>query len=147
MWVKYIDLHDTYKSVHEALYHGGIANKVKVEIIKIDAEELEKTEDLDSLFGDIHGILIPGGFGQRGITGMVKSAQYAPSERPALLRYLPGSAGNASSNTHATFWKSRMPTRRSSLRTARTPSSAFWKNRLTLPTTAEPCAWDAAKPS
>ncbi|WP_319415936.1 CTP synthase [Marispirochaeta aestuarii] len=74
---KYIDLHDTYKSVHEALYHGGIANTVKVDIIKIDAEELEKTEDLDSLMEGIHGILIPGGFGQRGITGMVKAARYA----------------------------------------------------------------------
>ena len=74
---KYIDLHDTYKSVHEALYHGGIANDVRVEIIKIDAEQLEKEEDADAVFAGVHGILIPGGFGQRGINGMVRAAQHA----------------------------------------------------------------------
>ena len=74
---KYIDLNDTYKSIHEALYHGGIANNVKVDIIKIDAESLEKTADPGELLGSAHGILIPGGFGQRGINGMVNAAQYA----------------------------------------------------------------------
>ncbi|MBN1525550.1 MAG: CTP synthase [Spirochaetales bacterium] len=78
---KYVELHDSYKSVFEALVHGGIANKVRVEIIKIDSEKLEtgNTEALD----EIDGILVPGGFGQRGIEGMICAVQYARTrEKP-----------------------------------------------------------------
>jgi CTP synthase len=74
---KYIDLHDAYKSVDEALYHGGFANSVKVELVKIDSEQVEKLENLDEVFGTLHGILVPGGFGQRGISGMVQAAKWA----------------------------------------------------------------------
>ena len=78
---KYIHLNDTYKSVYEALYHGGIANRVRVEIIGIDSEELEKRESVEDLLVSLDGILIPGGFGQRGISGMVRSAEYARKNR------------------------------------------------------------------
>ena len=75
---KYIDLSDSYKSVDEALFHGGIANDCKVELVKIDSERLEKGEnDLERIFRGIDGILVPGGFGGRGINGMVAAAGYA----------------------------------------------------------------------
>ncbi|MFQ3620578.1 MAG: CTP synthase, partial [Spirochaetales bacterium] len=74
---KYIDLHDSYKSVDEALYHGGFANGLKVQLTKIDSEKLEKIKNLDEVFQGLHGILVPGGFGQRGILGMIKAAKWA----------------------------------------------------------------------
>jgi len=74
---KYIQLGDSYKSIDEALVHGGFANGFRVKLIKIDSERLEKRESPDELFKDVDGILVPGGFGQRGIDGMIKTAQYA----------------------------------------------------------------------
>jgi CTP synthase len=73
---KYTELHDAYKSIYEALVHGGIENDVQVNIIKIKVENLLGS-DLDHEFKDIHGILIPGGFGERGIEGKVLAARYA----------------------------------------------------------------------
>jgi CTP synthase len=73
---KYIELHDSYKSIFEALVHGAIANNRRVEFIKIDSEELEKVKNLSSSFKDIDGIIIPGGFGQRGINGMITAAWF-----------------------------------------------------------------------
>ncbi len=75
---KYMELHDAYKSVWEALYHGGIANDAGVELVKIDSGRLEAADaDLGAIFAGIDGILVPGGFGERGIEGMVKAATYA----------------------------------------------------------------------
>ncbi|MEW5814295.1 MAG: CTP synthase [Spirochaetota bacterium] len=74
---KYVELHDTYKSIFEALVHGAIANEVRVEIVKVDSESLEKQENRESNLANIDGILIPGGFGQRGIQGMIQAAGYA----------------------------------------------------------------------
>jgi CTP synthase len=75
---KYMELHDAYKSVWEALGHGGIANNAGVEIVKIDSGHLEAPDaDLDGIFAAIDGILVPGGFGERGIEGMVIAARYA----------------------------------------------------------------------
>lgn len=74
---KYIELHDAYKSVDEALYHGGVDNDIIVDLIKIDSENLEELSDLSETFKDIDGILVPGGFGQRGVLGMIKTAKYA----------------------------------------------------------------------
>ncbi|WP_028972990.1 CTP synthase [Spirochaeta cellobiosiphila] len=83
---KYVDLGDAYKSIDEALVHGGIGNGSKVKIIKIDSEQLEKEErPLDEVFKDIDGILIPGGFGQRGIQGMIDTAKYARENKIPLL--------------------------------------------------------------
>ncbi|MDP8212817.1 MAG: CTP synthase [Candidatus Zapsychrus exili] len=73
---KYIALQDAYKSIYEALVHGGIANKAKVNIIRIDSEQLEK-EDVNKKLKDADGILIPGGFGDRGIEGKIKAVRYA----------------------------------------------------------------------
>ncbi len=74
---KYIELSDSYKSVDEALFHGGIANGAKVELVKVDSEKLEKNGNFDEVFSEVDGILVPGGFGGRGILGMVQTAQYA----------------------------------------------------------------------
>ena len=73
---KYIQLPDAYKSIYEALIHGGIAGDAKVNIVKIDSEDLEKGK-IDKYFKDIHGILVPGGFGHRGIEGKIKAIKYA----------------------------------------------------------------------
>ena len=72
---KYIELQDAYKSVYESLVHGGVANEAAVEIVRIDAEALEK-EGPGALAG-LDGILIPGGFGNRGIEGKILAARTA----------------------------------------------------------------------
>lgn len=76
---KYCGLLEAYKSLHEALIHAGIANNAKVHITWISAEELEgKTqEEVDTLLKPYAGILIPGGFGVRGIDGKIKAIRYA----------------------------------------------------------------------
>ncbi len=75
---KYIALNDAYRSIYESLIHGGIANKVEVEFIKIDPEKLEKEGNIE-IFRETqaHGILVPGGFGNRGIEGKLLAIQYA----------------------------------------------------------------------
>jgi len=74
---KYVDLKDAYISINEALIHGGIANKVKVNVKRIDAEKLENGTKIDSFFDDVDGILIPGGFGERGIEGKINAIKFA----------------------------------------------------------------------
>ena len=74
---KYTTGNDAYISVQEALKHGGIANQAAVEIEWIEAESLTEHPDLDSVFENADGVLVPGGFGYRGIEGMLVAAQYA----------------------------------------------------------------------
>lgn len=75
---KYVELHDSYISVNEALKHGGIETRSAVDIHWIDSETLEPEDtDLDAVLGDMDGILVPGGFGSRGIEGKIKAANYA----------------------------------------------------------------------
>ncbi|MEY8298504.1 CTP synthase [Emergencia timonensis] len=73
---KYVKLHDAYLSVAEALRHGGYENDTKVEIKWIEAEELTEGS-ADSLLRDVDGILVPGGFGDRGIEGKILAAKFA----------------------------------------------------------------------
>lgn len=73
---KYVDLHDAYKSLIEALTHGGIANKAKVNLEWISSETIEE-EDPTHHLQNVHGILVPGGFGLRGAEGKIKAVQYA----------------------------------------------------------------------
>ncbi len=83
---KYIELDDAYKSIDEALMHGAIANGVRMNLIKIDAESLEEEGvDLDKVFAGINGIIVPGGFGSRGILGMIKAAEYARTKKVPYL--------------------------------------------------------------
>ncbi len=75
---KYVELSDAYRSVDEALVHGGIKNKVKTRIVKIDSETLEKKrKETQGLLGELDGVLVPGGFGQRGALGMIYAAEWA----------------------------------------------------------------------
>jgi CTP synthase len=74
---KYLELHDSYKSIFEALVHGGMYKRTKIELVKIDSEAIENVKDISEVFKHVHGILIPGGFGQRGIEGMIRAAHYA----------------------------------------------------------------------
>jgi CTP synthase len=73
---KYISLKDAYKSIYEALDHAGISNKLNVNIKMIEAEDLEKADNCE-LIADADGILVPGGFGDRGVPGKLKAIQYA----------------------------------------------------------------------
>ncbi len=73
---KYTQLHDAYLSVVEALHHGGIENRTEVSIRWVDSEEMEK-EGAEAMLSGIHGMIIPGGFGNRGTEGMIQAAEYA----------------------------------------------------------------------
>jgi len=73
---KYIELPDAYKSIYEALKHGGIANNSEVIIKKVNAEKMPK-EKLAQVFSKVSGILVPGGFGNRGIEGKIRAIQFA----------------------------------------------------------------------
>lgn len=73
---KYSELQDAYRSIYEALLHGGAAHRHRVEIVKVNSEEVEEKGAEDLLRG-IHGILIPGGFGSRGIEGKIEVIRYA----------------------------------------------------------------------
>ncbi|VXC97194.1 CTP synthase [Sphingomonas sp. AX6] len=75
---KYVGLPDAYKSLHEALVHGGIANRVKVNVRWLDAELFEGDEDaITAQLEPMHGILVPGGFGERGSEGKISSVRFA----------------------------------------------------------------------
>jgi CTP synthase len=81
---KYIGLQDAYKSIYEALVHAGIANDSKVEIKRIDSEDLEKPGS-ESQLKDVRGILVPGGFGYRGIEGKIKAIRFARENKIPFL--------------------------------------------------------------
>ncbi len=74
---KYVGLQDAYKSLHEALVHGGIANRVRVKIKWLDAELFESDGDLAAQLEPCHAILVPGGFGERGSEGKIASVRFA----------------------------------------------------------------------
>ena len=81
---KYVQLHDAYLSVAEALHHAGIGNNVDVKIEWIDSEELNEANYEDRL-SKLGGIIVPGGFGDRGIEGMILSAKYARTHKLPYL--------------------------------------------------------------
>ncbi len=74
---KYVKLHDAYLSVMESLYHAGFENESQVEIRWVDSEHLDNQALCAEAFEGVDGIIVPGGFGDRGIEGMIQSAQYA----------------------------------------------------------------------
>ena len=73
---KYIDLQDAYKSVYESLTHGGIANDCGVEIVRLDAEDIEN-RGAEAVLKGLDGICVPGGFGDRGVEGKISAVKYA----------------------------------------------------------------------
>ena len=76
---KYIELQDAYKSIYESLTHAGAANDCRVDIVRVDAEAIEKAGP-DIYLSGLQGILIPGGFGDRGTEGKIAAARYAREE-------------------------------------------------------------------
>ncbi|MBP7735231.1 MAG: CTP synthase [Spirochaetes bacterium] len=75
---KYISLQDAYRSIYEAILHGAAANKARLDIVRIDSEDIEKSPDsITSLLDGIDGVLVPGGFGDRGIEGKVLAINHA----------------------------------------------------------------------
>jgi CTP synthase len=81
---KYVQLEDAYKSIKEALVHGGMANRVKVNVNWVDAEEFDR-EDVGEHLSGYHAILVPGGFGERGTEGKIKAAQFARERKIPYL--------------------------------------------------------------
>ena len=74
---KYVSLHDAYLSVVESLDHAGYAFNRKVNIRWIDSEEVEAADDLAPLFAGVDGIVVPGGFGSRGVEGKIRTIRFA----------------------------------------------------------------------
>lgn len=106
---KYVELEDSYKSLYEALYHGGAANDAKVKIQWIEAEKI-LPENAAEMLGEMDGILVPGGFGLRGIPGMIHAIQYARESKvpyfgiclgmqTALIEYARNVAGLANADS------------------------------------------------
>ncbi len=81
---KYVELEDSYKSLREALTHGGVANNLRVVVRWIESEDL-MGEDFEDRLRDFDAILVPGGFGKRGIAGMIKAIAYARKSRTPFL--------------------------------------------------------------
>jgi CTP synthase len=77
---KYVDLKESYKSLHESLVHGGLANQVKLDIMYVDSEKLN-TKNAKTLLAEAQGVLVPGGFGTRGVEGKIAAIQYAREKK------------------------------------------------------------------
>ena len=73
---KYVNLHESYKSLNEAIVHGGIANNCKVDILFVNSETLTE-ENLEKVLANANGVLVPGGFGERGVEGKLLAIQHA----------------------------------------------------------------------
>jgi len=78
---KYVELEDSYKSLNEALVHGGIANNLRVQIRWIESEDLIDDPNWEDRLRDLDSILVPGGFGKRGISGMIRAISFARRQR------------------------------------------------------------------
>jgi len=81
---KYVDLEDSYKSLNEALFHGGLDNETRVNLKFVDSEQIEK-DGIGDTFCDVDGILVPGGFGNRGIEGKVEAIRYSRENKIPFL--------------------------------------------------------------
>ena len=135
---KYIELQDAYKSVYESITHAGIANNCKVNIVRIDAEALEARGGT-TILRRLDGILVPGGFGERGIEGKIAAARYAREHgvpyyglclglQVAVVEFARHVLGLRRANSP------------SSIRGRRIPSSPSWRSRRRSSTRAPPCA-------
>ena len=127
---KYVVLHDAYLSVAEALRHGGIVNDAEVHIRWINSEAITQ-ETAAEMLGGCDGIIVPGGFGDRGIEGMIEALKYS---RVSECRWL-------LSSMRETYWAWQAQTPQSSARHP-IPLSTLWRIRKTLPKRAAQCVWD-----
>ncbi len=81
---KYVDLKEAYKSLHEALVHGGVANDARVEILYVDSDKLTSS-NVSKILGNVDGVLVPGGFGSRGVEGKISAIKYARENKVPFL--------------------------------------------------------------
>ena len=81
---KYVDLKESYKSLNEALVHAGVANTVAIDFLYVNSEKLSK-DNLEQTFQGVDGILVPGGFGSRGVEGKILAVEYARINRIPFL--------------------------------------------------------------
>ena len=114
---KYTGLKDAYKSLIEALVHGGIANNVKVNLDWIEGEIFEKDDPAPYLEG-VNGILVPGGFGERGTEGKIRAATFRARAQGPVLRHLLRHADGRASRRRAISPASRARARPNSARRA-----------------------------
>ena len=129
---KYIHLQDAYKSVYEAVTHAGGANDCAIEIVRVDSEDIER-DGAAAHLADMDGILVPGGFGERGVEGKVLAAQYARENNvPYLGLCLGMQIACIEFARHALGLDGR--TRRSLTPRRPTPSSLCSTNSKTSPT-------------
>ena len=82
---KYVDLQESYKSLNEALLHGGLSARCKVNLNFVEAEDLEKTDDCGPFLNGADGVLVPGGFGTRGTEGKIRAIQFAREKKVPFL--------------------------------------------------------------
>jgi CTP synthase len=82
---KYVELEDAYFSVRESLYHAGLRHGRQIELTWVHSEELEKNHDIEAQLRNVQGVVVPGGFGIRGIEGMIKTARYARENKIPYL--------------------------------------------------------------
>ena len=78
---KYVELEDSYKSLREALTHGGVANNLRVDVKWIESEDLMEGDEFEARLRDFDAVLVPGGFGKRGVAGMIRAISYARKTR------------------------------------------------------------------
>jgi len=123
---KYVDLKESYKSVNEALVHAGIAHRAKVEMRHIDAEDIEKN-GADALLKDVDGLLVPGGFGERGALGKIMAVRHAREHGLPFFGICLGL--QIAVIEFGTCADSRAPRRRNSIRRPNTRSSGSWRAR------------------
>ena len=119
---KYVDLVESYKSLNEALIHGGIGNDCRVNLHHIDSEEIER-RGAPALLAEVDGILVAPGFGSRGIEGKIAAVRYAREAERAVLRHLPGHADGGDRVRAQRGRPAAAPTRPSSSRARRIRSS------------------------
>ena len=139
---KYIQLHDAYLSVVEALQHGGIAHRARVRIKWVQADDLASSDtDVDAAFAGVQGILVPGGFGNRGIEGKMVAARYAREHgvpylgiclgmQMAVMEFARHVCGMEGASLHGVRSRTRP-----------IPSSTSWRSRRASNRQAAPCAW------
>ncbi len=138
---KYTDFVDSYKSVQEALIHGGIANDVGVDIQWLSSDDFTAPDRAAEILATYHGLLVPGGFGVRGVDGMVEAIRHARELGPAVLRHLPRHADGDHRVRAQRLRPRRQPLVGVRARVRQRRSSRSWSRSSTSRTWAAPCGW------
>ncbi|MGV2338375.1 MAG UNVERIFIED_CONTAM: CTP synthase [Planctomycetaceae bacterium] len=138
---KYIEHRDAYKSIYESLDHAGFAHSTQIIVKRLEAEEFER-QSAEMLLKGVDGLLVPGGFGMRGIEGKIQAIQYAREHELPFFGICLGMAVPPSSNSPAMCWDSKTPTAANSRPIPAIPSSVCWKSKRLSIAKAEPCDWE-----